>query len=154
MGNIYRPASEISFRGKVAVQLGTLAGNALGNNVPSDAKLVFENGIWKYPQLTTSGAVEVTAPCRLVGVLANLGASVAWTLMLAGNASNATDTPYPSGDAALYLEPLVQIATGTSQYVALQYPTHALPTLTPGQRVYMTAPAGATTVQFRFAPEL
>lgn len=152
MSNVYRTADQIPFPGPVLVQLGSTAGNALGNNVPADAKLVVENGIWKYPQLASSGAVVVTRPCRLVGVFADLGASGAWTLMLAGNASNSSGTPYPGGDAALYVEPAVQIAGATSRYITLSHPHDALPLLMPGQRVYLTAPAGATTAQFLFAP--
>lgn len=151
----YRTTSEIKFNGLVIVQMGVTAGNQLSNAVPADTNLVHENGIWKYPQLGAAGAMVVTrGNVRLTGVVANLGASTAWTVMVAGNASNTSGEPYPAGSAALYLEPTLQIASGTSQYVYLEYPASLLPLLSEGQRVYMTSTAGtAPMVRYVFKPE-
>jgi hypothetical protein len=150
----FRTRSQINFRGPVVIQMGALAGNQLGNNIPADTNLVYEHGMWKYPQLASTGAVVVPYGVRLAGVVANLGASTAWTLMLAGNAANISGEPYAAIDAALYVEPTLQLGGATGQYVYLEYPSSPLPLLSPGQRVYMTTAAGtAPMVRFVFKPE-
>lgn len=93
----------------------------LGGPGPS---LVFENGIWKYPQQAVGGRFvipDMRRPYTLVNVTFQLGASIAWTLNLKQNPSNTSGEPYDAADAALYLEGNVQVDSGTDQQRSLNY---------------------------------
>jgi hypothetical protein len=119
--------------------------------------LVFENGIWKYPAQASVGRVTMPAdqgPMKLLCLMADLGTSNAWALHVA-KADNASDTPYPSADAALYTEGDIVVATGTSRYISTAYnfeQTGSGFILTPGQRLYFTTAGatGAAVVRFTF----
>jgi len=128
--------------------------------------LAYENGIWKYPQQDVGGRFKVPAdtgkPVRLMGVLADLGGNSDWTLTIAGidgsgaRPNNVSGTPYAAGNAALYQEGDIVIATGTAQrYIALNFNTSAndhYAVLAPGQDLIFTTSAGVQPlVRFTFS---
>jgi hypothetical protein len=86
-----------------------------------------------------------------VTVIADFGASTAWTIHVAGiegagdRPDNTSDTPYASGDAALYREEDVVVTSGTDRYLALNTdPNDAgiAALIHPGMHVYVTTAAG------------
>ena len=130
------------------------------DTVPSDDLggpgpfLVFENGVYKYPEQLVGGRFDLptdfSTPVRLTMLMADFGASVPWELHVAGTA-NTTDTPYPSGDALLYAEGDITVFSATSRYVSRSFNPgiFELSTLIfPGQHVYIVT-TGATGAVLR-----
>jgi hypothetical protein len=117
--------------------------------------LVFEHGVWKYPQQAVGGRFKVSslqsAPVRLTGVMADFGASTAWTLSVVGidgtgaRPDNTSGEPYAAADAALFREGAIQVASGTDRYLALNLNSTAndkFVIVLPGQDVVLTTAAG------------
>lgn len=162
MGTDYRTTASIAFNAPVVIQ--QRSSGQFGNNVPADTNLVWENGIYKYPTLASCGAVLIpqgtttkpSSAVRLYAIQGDLGASTTWELHVAGNASNTTGTPYPSGSASSYLEGDVLVASGTARYLTAAYGLSAggaATILLPGQTLYLvTATASSPVVRFFFAP--
>lgn len=163
MATDYRTTASIVFTAPVVIQQrGT---GQFSNNVPADTNLVWENGMYKYPPLASCGAVRIplstaTAPSaavRLFALQGDLGASATWELHVAGNASNTSGTPYPSGSASNYLEGDVIVASGAAtRYLSASYGLAAggpAPILMPGQTIYLvTTSASSPVVRFFFKP--
>lgn len=162
MATDYRTTASIVFKSSLVIQ--QKSSGQFGNNIPVDTNLVWENGIFKYPAQASCGAILVpvatttmpSSAVRLYAIQADLGASTAWELHIAGNASNTTGTPYPSGSAASYLEGDVIVASGTARYLTATYGIgsgSAATILVPGQTLYLTtATASSPVVRFFFTP--
>lgn len=153
---LYRTAEQIDFKQGVVIQQRLAGANLFGDFIPDDALLVFENGMWKYPEFnaaSAAGAVVVNSACRLSAIQATFGGSVTWSLTIAGNAANTSGEPYPSGSAALYTEGSVVVTSGTGTGGA----TAPAALLLPGQRIYLTTSGGPpanSLVRFFFSPLL
>lgn len=122
--------------------------------------LVFERGIWKYPQQGTGGRIVIPQntgkPVRLVHVQADMGASANLEVHIAGidgtagRPDNTSGEPYDSGDAALYREGDVLIDTiSATQYISKTYDptTETLSSfLMPGQHLYFVSTAASDPI--------
>lgn len=160
MPNIYLPRTQITFHSPLIVQMRVLGGSQFGNNEPSDAALVRENGIWKYPALASTGRLTIPkavvglpppGAMRLRALTASWGASTTWELHLLGNPPNTTDTPYPAADAALYAEGdvLVDTQTGVANTSRAYGYNGTEVIVLPGQSLYVvTTTANAGMVRF------
>lgn len=164
---VQKKTSDITFQGTlVTVQMSLTSTNTFSDTAPSDdlggpgPYLVFERGIWKYPQQASGGRVEIPRkvgrPVRLSHIMANFGASADWELHVAGidgtgqRPNNTSGTPYDSADAALYQEGDVIVASGTSQqYVSSNvdpFDSNTSAYIHPGQHVYLTTTAGSNAI--------
>ena len=133
--------------------------DALPADVVGGTGLVFERGVWKYPQQGVGGRFRVSsaqsAPVRLVGLMADFGASTAWTLSINGfdgsgaRPDNTSGEPYAAGDAPLFREGDIQVASGTDRYLALNLNSAAngvFAIVLPGQDVVLTTAAGVAPI--------
>ena len=124
--------------------------------------LVFDRGVYKYPEQAGGGRFEiprdVSKPVRLTNVMADFGASTAYTIHVAGSDNtaqrpdNVTGTPYDAADAALYREGDITVHTGTAQYLSLNLdPVDAGESalIHAGQHVYVTTAAAAAGAVLR-----
>lgn len=168
MPTIPKTTANITDSNWITIQQRISAGNAFDDTAPLDDVggggagpfLVFENGMWKYPEQAVGGRFELpraAKPYYLVSVVLSLGASVAWSVNLKGNPDNTTDTPYASGDAALYREGDVLVDSGTDQVLSKNYSVYVAPTVAlihPGQYVWFETPAvaGGGVVRMTFQP--
>ena len=155
--------NQITIQDWTVVQMWASAGNQLADSAPLDDVsgvgtgpfLVFEHGIWKYPQQASVGRFKVPVttgkPVRLIGVMADFGANTAFTVSVAGidntpqRPDNTSGTPYPAADAALYREGDIQVLSGTSRYLSTNLNTSAnglLAVMSPGMDVIVTTAAG------------
>ena len=120
--------------------------------------LVFDRGVWKYPQQATGGRIQIplnlSRPVRVVNVMANFGASVAWTLNVEHQIDNTTGEPYDASDEALYETGKVEVASGTDQYLALNTDAAdaGIAALAhPGDKVYITTTGTPSNALVRMA---
>lgn len=172
MTTVRRYTNQISIQDWTTVQMWMTAGNQFTDAAPLDDVsgtgvgpfLMFEKGIWKYPQQGVGGRFTVPAsiakPVRLVGVMADFGANTAYTLSVNGidggtRPDNTSNTPYPAADAPLYREGDIEIKSGTSRYLALNFNTTAndsFAILHPGMDLVVTTAAGVSPlVRLTFA---
>lgn len=165
MAIVAKQTEHITAGNLVTIQQRVTLGNAFDDSAPSDnlggpgPYLVFEKGIWKYPEQAQGGRFAVPnmrRPLELVNLTFNLGSSLAWTLNLEGNPSNTSGTPYDAADAALYLEGSVEVDSGTDQYLARNYAVDVAavcPIIHPGQYLWFgsaaLAAAGVVRMTFR-----
>lgn len=154
----YYTRSNIYFSAPVVIQMG-MTGAQFSNDIAPDALLVKENGMWKYPRMDGTGANKAGAivipndsatraqgAVRLRSWQAAFGASAGYSLYVAGNPTNVTDSPYPAASAALYDEATVLVASGTATTnLSVSY-DHII--IMPGQRFYITT-SGATNPSVR-----
>lgn len=139
--------------------------NQLGDNEPQDdlggpgPYLVFENGIWKFPQQDSCGRFSVGSnAARLIYMMADLGADADWELHVAGidnttdRPDNESGEPYDAGDASLYREGDIVVASGTAErYVSLQLMETCI--VQSNQDVYVsTTSASEPLVRLTFSP--
>lgn len=160
-----RQTSQITSDNWLTIQQRVTSGNVFDDTAPSESlagpiDLVFENGIWKYPEQDQGGRFAIPnmkRPMSLMCLSFNLGSSLAWTLNLKGNPSNTSGTPYASGDAALYAEGDILIDGATSQQDSINYSLHVAakaPIIHPGQYLWFGSPAlaAAGIVRMTFKP--
>lgn len=168
-----KTTSDIRFTDNwLTVQMSLTGANNFSDTLPLDdvggggagPHLVMDRGIWKYPQQAAGGSLviprNVGRPVRLSNVMADFGASVTYSIHIAGidgtalGPDNTTNEPYAAADAALYREGDIIVNTGTTRYLALNLdPVDAGESslLHPGQRVYVvTALAAAPLIRFTF----
>jgi hypothetical protein len=155
----YKTTADITFRQPCVIQQWMTGANQFGDVAPVDTQLVFEHGIWKYPQQATGGRVQIPATeangpscmVRLYALYAAFGASASYTLQVMGNPDNTSNEPYPSASAALYREGTMVVASGTTTTnLALQ---GNLALIMPGQKLVLISTAGsAALARFYFAP--
>lgn len=165
MPTIAKTTADITWGPFTCIQHGLSAGQ-FGDNQPLDDVggggtgpfLVFENGIWKYPAQANVGRVTNAAgrsggPLFLLNFMADLGANSAWSLNIT-NDSNTSGTPYPTGDAGLYTEGVITVASGTARYINQSYNVSqgvdAGFIILPSQRIYLLTTAAAAGARVRF----
>lgn len=162
-----KTTSQISFDAWTTIQMRLTGAADFSDTAPLDDVsgvgtgpfLVFDRGIWKYPQQAVGGRIVIPAtlsrPLRLVNMMANFGASVPWTLSVAHSVANLSNEPYPAADAALYETGSVQVHSATSRYVAdnLDAADAGIAVLIwPGQKLVLTTTgANNPVVRFSFA---
>src|SRR5690349_6537029 len=108
----YKTTSNITFSQPCVIQQWMTGANQFSDTAPVDTLLVFENGIWKYPQQAVGGRVQIPATTsngpscmvRLYALYAAFGASASYTVSVVGNPDNTTGEPYPAASTALYRE--------------------------------------------------
>lgn len=164
------PIAEPNFKGNwVTVQM-RLASGQFGDTAPSadiggggvGPFLVFERGIYKYPEQAGGGRFvvprDVGKPVRLTNLTADFGASTAYAVHVAGidgtaqRPNNTSGSPYASGNAALYQEGDIIVHSGTAQYVSVNLdPVDAGESalIHPGQHVYVTTVAATANAVIR-----
>lgn len=124
--------------------------------------LVFDRGMYKYPEQAGGGRIEIPdtvgKPVRLTNIMADFGASTAYSVHVAGSdgtpqrPDNLTGTPYDSADADLYREGDITVHSGTAQYLAINLdPVDAGESalIHPGQHVYVTTAAATAGAVIR-----
>lgn len=120
--------------------------------------LVFENGIYKYPEQALAGRVtnapgKSGGPLFLISFMADLGANSVWALHVT-NTNNTSNTPYPAAAAAKYSEGDIIAASGTDRYINksfnLSQGVDAGFIIMPGQRLYLLTTAAAAGARARF----
>lgn len=161
MPTLPKTTSDISFQSITTIQHGLTGGGQFGDTAPLDGAggagpyLVFEAGIWKYPEQASVGRVNIpttTGPVKLICLMADLGASTAWELHLTSD-SNTTNTPYPAADAAKYTDGNLVVDSATSRYISKSYnfeQSNLGFLIHPGQRVYLSTTAAANGARVRF----
>lgn len=166
MPTIAKKTTDITWTAYTSIQHGLTGGGQFGDALPLDDVggggagpfLVFENGIWKYPEQTSVGAVRNTpndsgGPIFLINFMADLGANSAWTLHVK-NDSNTSNTPYPAADAAKYTEGDITVDSGTSRYINKSYNlSQGVDVgflIMPTQRVYLATAAAVNGARVRF----
>ena len=164
--------SQISIQRWTIVQMQMTAATQFTDTYPLDDVsgvgtgpfLVVERGIYKYPQQIVGGRFTIPTntgkPVKLIGVMADLGAVTAWTLLCKGidgslnRPDNTSGEPYPAADAPKYREGDIEFATGATRYIALNFNTSAndrYAVFSPGQDLVLTTAAGvAPLVRFTF----
>lgn len=160
-----KTTSQIAFETWTTIQMSLSGANNFGDVAPSDnlggpgPYLVFDRGIWKYPQQTSGGRIQIpvgiSRPLRLVNMMADFGASVTWSVTVADSITNTSGEPYPAAQAGLYGTGSIQVHGGTSRYVAdnLDAADAGIAVLVwPGQKVFVTtAGASAPIVRLSFS---
>jgi len=172
MAEIPKTTSDIRLDNWITVQQGLTAGSTYGDTAPSDdlggpgPYLVFERGIWKYPDQATGGRFafsNITRPLQIVAIAADFGGSVSWSVTVAGSdgtaggPDNTSNTPYDSTDAALYREGSIPVLSGTGQYIAASLGNSVnaeTAILHPGMRMFVTSGAvvGRGVLRVTFQP--
>jgi hypothetical protein len=155
-----KKTSDIVLTNWTTIQQRATATNQLGDNAPSDdleadstpgPHLVFENGIWKYPQQDECGRFSINKAARVMYIMADLGADSSWAVRVK-DPINETGSPYPSDDAELYEGLDIIIASGTGERFVSQSLRDGGVVL-PGQYVYVTTTGGdEPLVRLTFAP--
>lgn len=173
MTTFRRYTNQVSIQDWTTVQMQMSAGNQFTDAAPLDDVsgtgvgpfLMFEKGIWKYPQQAVGGRFTVPTgiakPVRLVGVMADFGANTAYTISVKGidgsvsRPDNTSGTPYPAADAALYREGDIVVNSGNTRYLSLNFNTTAndhFTILHPGMDLVVTTAAGSSPlVRLTFA---
>ncbi len=163
MPTLPKTTASISYQSYTTIQHGLSGGGQFGDTAPLDDVggggagpfLVCENGMWKYPEQSAVGRVNIpasTGAVKLICFMADFGASTLWSLHLTSD-TNTSDTPYPSADAALYTDGDIIVDTATSRYVSKAYNFEQAGQgflIHPGQRVYLVTAAAATGARVRF----
>jgi hypothetical protein len=120
--SIVRTTSQIQYEHWTTIQLNHSAamvgGNAVSDNAgTANPKLIFENGIYKYP---TQANAKVTIPrttkrpLRLVTAMGHLSVAGNVTLTIYANPNDTSDAYYPAADAGHYAESNIVIYTGAA----------------------------------------
>ena len=160
-----KKTSDIVVGNWTTIQMRLTAGNDFGDVQPLDdllgpgPYLVMEKGIWKYPAQAVGGRVSinpaVSAPVRLITVAADFGASIPWSIHVAGSdgtaggPDNLSGTPYDVADAPLYREGDITVYSTTSRYAAHNFNIVAngdTALLYPGQRFYIITTGAVSPV--------
>lgn len=161
-----KTTSNITAGNWITIQQRVTATNQFDDTAPLDdvggpgPYLVFENGIWKYPEQDQGGRFvipDMRRPLALVNLTFDLGSSLAWTLNLKGNPDNTSGEPYDAADATLYREGDIEIDGATAQTGSINYWTDVAAVnvvVYPGQYVWFGSPVLAATgwVRMLFKP--
>lgn len=118
--------------------------------------LVFDQGIWKYPQQASAGRIAIpttlSRPLRPVNMMFDLGASVPVTVTIAHDQPNVSGEPYAAGQEALYRTGDIVIYSETTRYAAVNLDvlvSESASLIWPGQKLFITT-TGAVNPLVRF----
>lgn len=150
-----KTTADLKISNLTTIQISLTGANQFSDTQASDSlagpiNLVYERGMYKYPQQPSGGRIVIPANTgklvRLVHLAADLGAAGTLDLHVAGydgtgnRPDNTSGEPYTSADAALYREGDITVDTfAATQYISRTYNTTAVALsviLHPGQHLY------------------
>ena len=158
----YKKIAHITFGDLTTIQMRVVGeGVEFDDSLPLDdvsgigngPHLVLDRGIWKYPEQTAGGRVEIPTnigrPVRLVNMMADFGASIPVTVTVAQGETNTSGEPYEAADEALYQTGSIVIYSATTRYASVNLDVKVAESASiiwPGQKVFVTTTGASNPV--------
>jgi hypothetical protein len=171
---VRKRTSDITWGNLTTIQMALSGANQFSDTLTTDdisgvgtgPFLVFDRGIWKYPQHTAGGRLEIPRsvgkPIRLTNFMADFGAAASYEIHVAGydgtgnRPDDTSSVVYPAADAARYREGNFLVKSGAAtRYLAMNLDPQDsgdAVLIHPGQHLYLvTVAASAPIVRMTFS---